>query len=101
MNESAFLALSYLRENLLASLGIAIAAGFAANKTVVLGKTRSFVLCIVVGVVGSFIGQFAIFYFGLRELLDELTGFRYLFDFIAAYVGSFILAAMIHFVKPQ
>ncbi len=101
MSENALLVLTYLRENLLAGLLIALAAGFAASKTVVIGKRGNFALYIVIGIVGSFIAQLAIFHFGLREVLDELTGFRYLFDFMAAYIGSFILAALIHFVKPQ
>jgi len=102
MNESASLAFSYLREHLLASAVIVVAAGFAASKTVVLGKSRNIILYVVVGLIGSFIGQFAIFYFGLREMLDWLSDFfRVFFDFLAAYIGSFIIAALIYFVKPQ
>ena len=102
MNESASLALSYLREHLLGSVVMAVAAGFTASKTVVLGKRGNVILYVLVGLMGSFVGQFAIFYFGLREMLDDLAGFfRLFFDFLAAYISSFVLAALIHFVKPQ
>jgi uncharacterized membrane protein YeaQ/YmgE (transglycosylase-associated protein family) len=102
MKEIASLALGYLREHLLGSAVIAVAAGFTGSKTVVLGKGGNVILYVAVGLVGSFIGQFAIFYFGLREMLDELSDFfRLFFDFLAAYLGSFAIAALIHFVKPQ
>jgi hypothetical protein len=32
--------------------------------------------------------------------MEQLPEFRVLFDFLAAYVGSFVVAAVIHFVKP-
>ena len=39
-------------------------------------------------------------YFGLVDYLERLPEFRLLFDFIAAYVGSFVIAAVIHAIKP-
>jgi hypothetical protein len=41
-----------------------------------------------------------LFYFGLKEHLEKISEFRLLLDFIAAYIGSFIVATLIHFVKP-
>jgi len=55
---------------------------------------------LIVGIVGLFLGEFMIFYYGLDEYLDNIAAFRLLFDFIAAYVGSFVVAAIIHFIKP-
>lgn len=101
MGEIASAVQVYLREHLLASLIIAVVAGFAASKTVVIGKRGTFLLYAIIGLVGTVVGQAAVFYFGLREVLDELAGFRYLFDFFIAYVGSFVIAAVIHFFKPQ
>jgi hypothetical protein len=49
---------------------------------------------------GLFLSQFVILFFGLHGYLESLPQFRILFDFVAAYVGSFIVAAIIHFVKP-
>jgi len=39
-------------------------------------------------------------YFKLVEYLENISEFRIFFDFIVAYVGSFLVAAIIHFIKP-
>jgi uncharacterized membrane protein YeaQ/YmgE (transglycosylase-associated protein family) len=101
MGETGTEILDYVKAHVLASLIIVVVAGFAAGKSVAIGANRSFMFYLLVGVVGSFVGYFGIFYFGLRETLDSVSGFRYLFDFFAAYIGSFIVAALIHFVKPH
>jgi hypothetical protein len=54
----------------------------------------------MIGVFGLFLSQFVILFFGLQEYLETIPEFRLLFDFIAAYVGSFVVAAIIHFIKP-
>jgi len=46
------------------------------------------------------LSQFVILSFGLQEYLEKLPQFRLLFDFLAAYAGVFIIAAIIHFIKP-
>jgi uncharacterized membrane protein YeaQ/YmgE (transglycosylase-associated protein family) len=93
--------LEYFRENLVVTLVIALIAGFAARKTVAHGEKGNFALYFIVGLLGSFLGQYAILYFGLKEIMEELAAFRLVFDFLAAYIGSFILAALIHFIKPN
>jgi uncharacterized membrane protein YeaQ/YmgE (transglycosylase-associated protein family) len=55
---------------------------------------------LLIGVFGLFLSQFVILFFGLQGYLEKLPEFRVLFDFLAAYVGSFIVAAIIHFIKP-
>ena len=92
--------LTYLQENLLATIVIVVVAGFAATQTVVYGKKRSPVLYLIVGLLGSFLGQFAVRYFGIKEILDQVSEFRIFFDLLSAYVGSFVVASLIHFVKP-
>ncbi|MFQ5850927.1 MAG: hypothetical protein ACE5JU_10110 [Candidatus Binatia bacterium] len=93
--------LGYFQENLVATLVIALIAGFLAGKTVAYGgKRRGLVFFFAVGLLGSFLGQFAVLYFGLKEVLEQIPEFRLVFDLLAAYVGSFILASMIHFLKP-
>jgi hypothetical protein len=42
-----------------------------------------------------------VIFFRLHDYLENLPQFRFLFDFVVAYVGSFITAAIIHFVKPM
>lgn len=101
MKEVAQSALDYLRENLVATLAIAIIAGFTATKTVAYGRKANPALYFIVGILGAFLGQFAILYFGIKEILDALPEFRFFFDLLAAYMGSFIVASLIHFVKPN
>jgi len=39
-------------------------------------------------------------YSSLDEYLENIPEFRILIDLIVAYLGSFFIAAIIHFVKP-
>ena len=101
MQYTAEQVLKYFQGNILATLAIAVIAGFAAIQSVAPGKSGNFVLYFIVGLLGSFLGQFAMLYFGIDQILSELSNFRLLFDFIAAYLGSFALSSLIHFVKPM
>lgn len=101
MREIAQEVLAYLLGSPILSLGIAFVAGFAGCKTVAYEGRPGFPLFLIVGVIGLFLSQFVILFFGLREYLEKLPEFRLLFDFIAAYLGSFIVAAIIHFIKPN
>ena len=91
---------SYLQPSPILSLGIAAVAGFTAVKTVAYDQRPGFVLFLIVGVIGLFLGEFMLFYFRLDEIIENISQLRILFDFVAAYVGSFIVAAIIHFIKP-
>lgn len=101
MRETAQAVFSYLLGNSVLSLVLAFIAGFAASKTVAYEGKGGFFLYLLIGVLGLFLGQFVIFFSGLQEYLATLPEFRLLFDLIAAYVGSFIVAAIIHFIKPM
>jgi uncharacterized membrane protein YeaQ/YmgE (transglycosylase-associated protein family) len=101
MQETAQAVYNYLLGNPVLSLGVAFIAGFAANKTVAYEGRAGFFLYSLVGVFGLFLSQFVIFLFGLQQYLETLPEFRLLFDFIGAYVGSFVVAAIIHFIKPM
>lgn len=90
----------YLQPNPILSVGIAFVAGFAAVKTVAYDRRSSYWFFLVVGVIGLFLGELMLFYYHLDEYLEEISALRIVFDFIAAYVGSFIVAAIIHFIKP-
>ena len=100
MQETARLALIYLQGNAVLYIGVAFVAGLAAHKTVTSERKSGFILCVIIGLFGLFLGQFMIIFFGLTEYFERLRDFRLLFDFIAAYVGSFIVATLIQFVKP-
>ena len=53
----------------------------------------------IMGLVGLFLGQFMLIYFGLQDYLENISEFEF-FDFVAAYVGSFFVAAIIRSIKP-
>jgi uncharacterized membrane protein YeaQ/YmgE (transglycosylase-associated protein family) len=91
---------AYLQPNPVLALGIAFVAGFAAMKTVAYDQRAGFILFALVGVVGLLLGEFVLVYYGLDEYLESISEFRILFDLIAAYLGSFAVAAIIHFIKP-
>jgi uncharacterized membrane protein YeaQ/YmgE (transglycosylase-associated protein family) len=92
--------IEYLKANAVLALAIAFIAGLAATKSVAHERHAGVFTYFVVGAVGFFLGQFAMVYFGLQDYLKEVSQFRILFDFVAAYVGSFVVAATIHFIKP-
>jgi uncharacterized membrane protein YeaQ/YmgE (transglycosylase-associated protein family) len=100
MQETARVVFTYLWVNPLVYLGVAFIAGIAAAKTVAHEGRAGFFLYLLVGLFGLFSSQFVIFFFGLQGYLEKLPDFRVFFDFIAAYAGSFIVAAIIHFIKP-
>ena len=100
MGETLEKVAAYLQPNPVLSLGVAFVAGFAAMKTVAYDQRAGFILLSLVGVVGLFLGEFVLLYYGLDEYLEPISEFRSLFDLIAAYIGSFIVAAIIHFIKP-
>ena len=82
-------------------MGLLLSPASPANKTVAYEGRGGFFLYLLIGVFGLFLSQFVILFFGLQEYLEKLPEFRVLFDFLAAYVGSFIVAAIIHFIKPM
>jgi uncharacterized membrane protein YeaQ/YmgE (transglycosylase-associated protein family) len=101
MQETAQEVLVYLGENPVLYAVIAFVAGFAGSKTVASEWRLGFFSFLIIGAIGLFLGQFSIVFFGLKEMLEQVSQFRLLFDFIAAYVGSFFMAAIAHFVKPN
>ena len=92
--------LIYLQDNLLVTIVFGLLAGFLASKTVVLGKSSSLPLFLAIGLIGSFAGQFAMLYFNVEYVIGNIPQFRLFFDLLAAYIGSFVLASIIHFFKP-
>ena len=101
MRETAQVVFHYLLGSPVIYLGVAFIAGLAANKTVAHDGRAGLFLYLLIGVFGLFLSQFVILFLGLQEYLEKLPEFRVLFDFLTAYVGSFIVAAIIHFIKPM
>lgn len=100
MQETAREVFAYFQGNAVLYVVMAFIAGFLAHKTVARDASSGFILPAFIGSIGLFLGQFMLFYFGLKEYLEQISEFRLFFDFLAAYIGSFIVAAVIHFVKP-
>jgi uncharacterized membrane protein YeaQ/YmgE (transglycosylase-associated protein family) len=100
MKETAQQILEYLRGAPLVTLSVALVAGFAASKTVGSEWRSGVVFWLFVGAAGLFLSQFVLISSGLQEYLEGVAEFRILFDLIAAYIGSFFVAALIHFLRP-
>ncbi|HWP23519.1 MAG TPA: hypothetical protein VNM15_04965 [Candidatus Binatia bacterium] len=100
MQEAAQQALAYLQPNPFLSLAIAFVAGFAANKTVSSERRLGLIPFLIVGAIGLFLGEFVLFYFKLDDYLEALAALRLLIDFFAAFIGSFVVFSIIHFIKP-
>jgi len=100
LQEAAQQASAYLQASPLLNLAIAFLSGLAATRTVAYERRGNWLMALIVGVLGFFLAHFVIIYFGFLEHFDKLPGFRILLDFLSAYVGSFVVAALIHFVKP-
>lgn len=100
MEETARQALSYMQDDALATIIIVIVSGFAACKFVASDWKGINLLFIVVGLIGYFVGLFLTLTLGLKEILDHIPQFTWLFDFIIGFIGSFIVAAIANFVKP-
>jgi len=101
MKEVAQEALKYLQDNLLLTIVLAAVAGFAGMKTVSLAKKTNPALFFIVGALGTFLGQFAIRYLGIKDVLDQVSEFSIIFDLLAAYIGSFIVGAIVHMFSPH
>lgn len=101
MRDIALEVVSYLRANPVLFAAIAFIAGLAADRTVAYEKRSGVVLFTAIGLVGLFLSQFVLLFFGLQEYAEKLPQFRILFDFVAAYIGAFFVAALIHFIKPM
>jgi uncharacterized membrane protein YeaQ/YmgE (transglycosylase-associated protein family) len=92
--------LSYIHANMVSSAVIAAITGFAACKSVASEWKDVGLLFIFVGFVGFFLGQFMVLFLGLKEFLDQLPQFTWLFDSMIGFVGSFIVATIFNFFKP-
>lgn len=100
MLESAQEVFAYLQGSVIVSLTLAFVAGFAADKTVAYDRRSGALFFLIIGIVGLFLGEFMLIYSRLDKYLEGVAEFRILIDFIAAYLGSFFIAAIIHFIKP-
>jgi uncharacterized membrane protein YeaQ/YmgE (transglycosylase-associated protein family) len=90
----------YIQANMGLNVVIAVITGFAACKSVASDWKDIGLLFIFVGFTGFFLGQFMIFFLGLKEILDQVPQFTWLFDLLIGFVGSFVVATIVNFFKP-
>jgi uncharacterized membrane protein YeaQ/YmgE (transglycosylase-associated protein family) len=100
VEETARQAFSYIQANTVSSVVIAVLTGFAACKSVASDWKDIGLLFILVGMIGFFLGQFMIVSLGLKEFLNLLPEFTWLFDIVIGFVGSFVVATLLNFFKP-
>jgi uncharacterized membrane protein YeaQ/YmgE (transglycosylase-associated protein family) len=100
LQEAAQEVFAYLQGSVIVSLVVAFVAGFAAAKTVAYERRYGAVVFLIIGILGLFLGEFVLVYFRLDQYLEGIAEFRLLIDVIAAYLGAFFFAALVHFIKP-
>jgi uncharacterized membrane protein YeaQ/YmgE (transglycosylase-associated protein family) len=100
LQETAQIVFSYLQGSVLVSLAMAFVAGFAADKTVSYERRSGVLFFLIIGLLGLFLGEFMLIYSRLDQYLEGIAELRIIVDFIVAYLGSFFIAAIIHFIKP-
>ena len=92
--------LIYIQANPVLSLVIAFISGFLATRMVASERRPGALGFTIIGLCGFFLGHFMIAYYEYTEYLDSLLELRILADMIAAFIGSFAVAGIIHFIKP-
>ena len=100
MAETLQQVVAYIKTNLAASLVIAFVAGFLATRLVAAERRPGVIGFTIVGSLGFFLARFVIHYFQLNEYLETLQGLRIFIDLTAAFIGSFVIAGIVHFIKP-
>lgn len=101
MQEAALEALIYSIDNPVLTLVIAFLAGFLASKIVAADRRPGVIGFTIIGLIGFFLSHFVLSYYQLSETLDNLHQLRIFIDLVAAFFGSFIIAGVIHFLKPS
>jgi uncharacterized membrane protein YeaQ/YmgE (transglycosylase-associated protein family) len=83
------------------SLVIALSAGFLATRIVASERRPGAIGFTIVGILGLFLAQLVILFFGLNEYLEDLHELRNIVYLVAAFVGAFFIATILHFIKPS
>jgi len=101
MQEIVLEALIYSIDNPLSTLLIVFLAGFLASRVVAADRRPGVVGFTIIGLIGFLVSRFMLSYFHLNETLESLHELRIFIDLLAAFVGSFVIAGIIHFIKPS
>ena len=101
MQETLIDRLVYIIENPVLTLVIAFISGFLATRIVAADRRPGTIGFVIIGLMGFFLGYFMLSYYELNEYLDSLLELRIVIDMGAAFVGSFVIAGIFHFLKPS
>ncbi len=101
MRQSVVETLIYFLDNPILILGLAGTGGFVASRIVAADRRPGVIGFTVIGFLGFFLSHFVIAYAGWNEYLDSLRALRVVIDFVGTCIGSFVLAGLIHFLKPS
>ena len=101
MQEIVLEALIYSIDHPLLTLLIAFLAGFLGSRIVAADRRPGILGFTIIGLIGFFLSRVVLSYFQLNETLDNLHELRIFIDLLAAFVGAFVIAGIIHFIKPS
>jgi len=101
MKEFVLDRLIYIIDNPVLSLVISFIAGFLATRIAAPNRRFGLFASFIVGLMGFFLGHFVLSWNQLSEYLDSLLELRIIIDLLATFVGSFVIAGIIHFIKPS
>ena len=101
MRETLIERLVYIIENPVLTLVIAFISGFLATRLVAADRRPGTIGFVIIGLMGFFLGYFMLSYYDFNEYLDSLLELRIVIDMGAAFVGSFVIAGIFHFLKPS
>jgi uncharacterized membrane protein YeaQ/YmgE (transglycosylase-associated protein family) len=101
MKEIVIEVLIFVIENPLYTIVMAFLPGFLATRFVAVERRPGTIGFSIIGLIGFFLGRFALTHFELNETLDSLRGLRFVIDLFASFAGSFTIAGLIHFIKPS
>jgi uncharacterized membrane protein YeaQ/YmgE (transglycosylase-associated protein family) len=93
--------LIYIIDNPILTLIISLSMGFVATRLACPNRRFGWFFTFVIGLAGFFLGSFVLSYAPLNEYLDSLAELRVIVDFLVAFVGAFVIAGIIHFIKPS
>jgi uncharacterized membrane protein YeaQ/YmgE (transglycosylase-associated protein family) len=93
--------LIYIIDNPVLTLVSSFISGFLATRLACPNRRFGGLGSFIVGLMGFFLGSFVLSYLPLNEYLESLAGLRLVIDFLAAFAGSFVIAGIIHFIKPS
>jgi len=101
MKELVLDSLIYIIDNPVLTVVISFIAGFLATRIAAPNRRFGSMASFVIGLMGFFLGHFVLSYNQLNEYLGSLLELRIIIDLLAAFVGSFVIAGIIHFIKPS